>query len=173
MPFFGVLVHDAAGSVAKAASKLYPCHPAQIFRQFPLHLAQPAGCAAYVAEVLVACPYRFQLRVLLPRRLAAASRRVALHVTFNAALTQVDARMGRPMSMCRLHGDSHPARLGIYRLFPYLHRKNPEPCLHPLCTCRTEFFFFFFDSACESSAAIKEREREEILGVRSRLWQEM
>lgn len=35
------------------------------------------------------------------------------------------------------------------------------------------FFFFFFDSACESSAAIKEREREEILGVRSRLWQEM
>lgn len=33
------------------------------------------------------------------------------------------------------------------------------------------FFFFFFDSACESSAAIKER--EEILGVRSRLWQEM
>ena len=30
---------------------------------------------------------------------------------------------------------------------------------------------FFFDSACESSAAIKER--EEILGVRSRLWQEM
>lgn len=31
--------------------------------------------------------------------------------------------------------------------------------------------FFFFDSACESSAAIKER--EEILGVRSRLWQEM
>lgn len=34
-------------------------------------------------------------------------------------------------------------------------------------------FFFFFDSACESSAAIKEREREEILGVRSRLWQEM
>ena len=33
--------------------------------------------------------------------------------------------------------------------------------------------FFFFDSACESSAAIKEREREEILGVRSRLWQEM
>ena len=145
MPFFGVLVHDAAGSVAKAASILYPCHPAQIFQQFPLHLAQPAGCAASVAEVLVACPYRFQLRVLLPRRLAAASRRVllprrlaaasrrvALHVTFNAALTQVDARMGRPMSMCRLHGDSHPARLGIYRLFPYLHRKNPEPCIHPL-----------------------------------------
>ena len=155
MPFFGVLVHDAAGSVAKAANTLYPCHPAQTFRQFPLHLAQLAGCAASVAEVLVACPYRFQLRVLLPRRLAAASRRVllprrlaaasrrvALHVTFNAALTQVDARMGRPMSMCRLHGDSHPARLGIYRLFPYLHRKNPEPCIHPLCTCRTDFFFF-------------------------------
>lgn len=171
MLFFGVLVHDAAGSVAKAANTLYPCHPAQIFRQFPLHLAQPAGCAASVAEVLVACPYRFQLRVLLPRRLAAASRRVALHVTFNAALTQVHARMGRPMSMCRLHGDSHPARLGIYRLFPYLHCKNPEPCIHPLFTCRTDYFFFFFDSACESSAAIKER--EEILGVRSRLWQEM
>ena len=30
---------------------------------------------------------------------------------------------------------------------------------------------FFFDSACESSAAIKER--EEILGVRTRLWHEM
>ena len=40
----------------------------------------------------------------------------------------------------------------------------------PLYMSDRIFFFFFFDSACES-AAIKER--EEILGVRSRLWQEM
>lgn len=98
-----------------------------------------------------------------PTRRCLQTRRAARD--FNAALTQVHARMGRPMSMCRLHGDSHPARLGIYRLFPYLHRKNPEPCLHPLCTCRTEFFFFFFDSACESSAAIKEREKKFLVFV--------